>query len=138
MSQGYVYFFQSVDTRVKIGKTDDPHRRLRDLSHDGRRLTVIGVMQSTEPLAEEAAILRECAEHCVEGEWFNSAVLTKIEAYRHRFLKTLPAPKQVLIQSWVTPDLYEALVARAKSEGRSLSNFARQELTKILEKTKAQ
>lgn len=39
MSQGYIYFFQAKDTRVKIGKTDDPHRRLRDLKRDAGRLT---------------------------------------------------------------------------------------------------
>lgn len=88
--------------------------------------------ESAEPLAEEAAILRECADYCIEGEWFNSTVLSKIEAYRGRFLEKFPAPKQVLIQSWVSPELYEALVARAKSEGRALANFVRREIDKLV------
>lgn len=136
MSQGYVYFFQAQDTRVKIGKTDDPHRRLRDLKRKAGRLTVIGVMESAEPLAEEARIHRECAEHCIEGEWFYGAVLTKIEPYRKRFLEKFPKPKQVLIQTWVRPELYDVLVERAKSEGRSLANLVHQELIKILDSAK--
>lgn len=132
MRQGYVYFFQDADLRVKIGKSDDPHRRLRDLKRDvGHRLTVIGVMQSAEPLVEEARILRECIEHRIEGEWFTCAVIPKIEIYRSRFIEKLPEPKQLLIQSWVSPELYEALVMRAKKEGRTLANYVRRELGKL-------
>jgi len=133
-SQGYVYFFQdceALDQRVKIGKSDDPRRRLRDLKRLVKhQLTVIGVMPSDEPLAEETVIHRLCAEHHIEGEWFNAAVLAKIEAYRSRFLEKLPE-SPALVQVWVSPEAYAACVSRAKSEGRSLANWFRHELHKI-------
>ncbi len=37
-----------------------------------------------------------------------------------------------LVQTWVSPELWNALVARAKSEGRTLANFARRELGKLV------
>jgi hypothetical protein len=36
-----------------------------------------------------------------------------------------------LIQSWVSPELKRALLALAKSEGRTLANYVRRELGKI-------
>jgi hypothetical protein len=133
MSQGYVYFFQADNTHVKIGQSADPHRRLRTLSHDiGHRLTVIGVMPSADARVEEAAIHRDLAEHRLEGEWFDEAIVPKIETYRSRFLAQLPKPRQVLVQSWVSPELYKALEARAKSERRTIANYVRSELGKII------
>lgn len=131
MSQGYVYFFQDKDTRVKIGQSTDPHRRLLALSrHAGHRLNVIGVMPSDEPLTEEAAIHSAFAEHCIEGEWFNAACVAAIDIYRPRFLARLPE-SQKLVQIWTSPEFHAACVSRAKSEGRSLANWLRRELTKI-------
>lgn len=36
-----------------------------------------------------------------------------------------------LVQTWVSPELKKALLALAKSEGRSLANYVRHELGKI-------
>jgi len=131
VSQGYVYFFQANDARVKIGRSDDPRRRLRDLSAlVGHRLVVIGVMSSDEPVAEEAAIHSAFAAHHIEGEWFNGNVIAKLDVYRPRFLAK-PPESQVLVQTWVSPDFHAACTARAKSEGRSLANWFRRELGKI-------
>jgi len=38
-----------------------------------------------------------------------------------------------LVQTWVSPELWKALVERAKSEGRTLANFARRELGKLVD-----
>jgi hypothetical protein len=131
MSQGYVYFFQAKNARVKIGQSTDPRRRLLDLSrHAGHRLDVIGVMPSDVPLAEEAAIHSAFAAHHIEGEWFNVACVAAIDTYRPRFLTKLPE-SQKLIQIWTSPEFHAACAARAKSEGRSLANWFRRELTKI-------
>jgi hypothetical protein len=132
MSQGYVYFFQASDGRVKIGKSDDPRRRLRDLSSRGRKLTVLGVMASDEPFAEEAGVHAALVKHHIEGEWFNGNVVAAIDAYRPRFLAELPE-SQHLIQVWVSPEFHAECVARAKSEGRSLANWLRHELGKLTE-----
>lgn len=37
-----------------------------------------------------------------------------------------------LAQTWVSPELWKALNARAKSEGRTLANFMRRELGKLV------
>lgn len=37
-----------------------------------------------------------------------------------------------LVQAWVSPKLRKALDARAKSEGRTLANFVRRELGKLV------
>lgn len=37
-----------------------------------------------------------------------------------------------LVQIWVSPKMRKALDARAKSEGRSLANFVRRELGKLV------
>lgn len=37
-----------------------------------------------------------------------------------------------LVQTWVRPELKKALEARAKLEGRTLANFTRRELGKIV------
>jgi hypothetical protein len=37
-----------------------------------------------------------------------------------------------LVQTWVSPEMWKALVAKAKSEGRTLANFARRELGKLV------
>ena len=37
-----------------------------------------------------------------------------------------------LAQTWVSPELWKALNARAKSEGRTLANFMRHELGKLV------
>jgi len=37
-----------------------------------------------------------------------------------------------LVQTWVSPELWKALVAKAKSEGRTLANYTRRELGKIV------
>jgi hypothetical protein len=37
-----------------------------------------------------------------------------------------------LVQTWVSPEMWKALVAKAKSEGRTLANFTRRELGKIV------
>lgn len=37
-----------------------------------------------------------------------------------------------LVQTWVTPELRKALDAKAKSEGRTLANFVRRELGKLV------
>lgn len=132
MKAHYIYFFQDAKLRVKIGRTADPRRRLRALSGlVGHRLTIIGVMLSDDACAEESAIHRALAEHRIEGEWFDSIVVSKLDPYRTRFLDDLPET-DVLIQTWTSPELYDALVARAKSEGRTLANFVRRELDKIL------
>lgn len=87
-------------------------------------------MPSDEPIVEEVAIHREFAEHCIEGEWFDAAVTTKIDAYRRRFLKRLPETTR-LVQLWVSPEFYEVCVALAKKEGRSLANWFRCQLNQI-------
>ena len=130
MSQGYVYFFQAADTRVKIGKSEDPRRRLRDLKSLAGKLTVLGVMPSDEPLAEERSIHRKFAKHHIEGEWFNSTVRAELDVYRSRFLEKLPE-SQHLVQVWVSPEFHASCAALAKSEGRSLANWLRCQLTKI-------
>lgn len=131
--QGYVYFFQDSALRVKIGQTKDPRRRLRSLSSGiGHRLTIIGVMPSDDAPMEEAQVHRRFAEHRLVGEWFDGAVVAKLDDYRGRFLDKLPET-DVLIQSWVSPEAYDALVALAKSEGRTLANLMRRELGKIID-----
>jgi predicted HicB family RNase H-like nuclease len=40
-----------------------------------------------------------------------------------------------LVQAWVSPELHKALGARAKKEERSLANFVRRELGKLVEFT---
>lgn len=37
-----------------------------------------------------------------------------------------------LVQTWVSPEMWKALVAKAKGEGRTLANFMRRELGKIV------
>ncbi len=37
-----------------------------------------------------------------------------------------------LVQTWVSPEMRKAIAARAKSEGRSLANYVRRELGKIV------
>jgi len=37
-----------------------------------------------------------------------------------------------LVQTWVSPEMWKALVAKAKSEGRTLANFTRRELGKVV------
>jgi hypothetical protein len=37
-----------------------------------------------------------------------------------------------LVQTWVSPEFWKALNARARSEGRPLANFVRRELGKII------
>lgn len=37
-----------------------------------------------------------------------------------------------LVQTWVSPEMWKALVVRAKEEGRTLANLARRELGKIV------
>lgn len=133
MTVRYVYFFQADNGHVKIGQSGDPRVRLNTLSYVvGHRLTVIGVMPSDDARAEEIAIHRACDEHHFEGEWFRPDVRTKIESYRHRFLAELPEARRVLIQTAVSPELCEALEARAKNEGRTLANLMRYELGKIV------
>jgi predicted DNA-binding protein len=129
---GYVYFYQAADTTVKVGWSADPQYRLRALSSiAGHRLTVIGVMLSDKTRKEEARILRDFAEHCLEGEWFDAAVLPKIEIYRSRFLAELPETQQ-LIQCWLSPEAWEAFNTLAKKEGRSRANLMRYTLYKLI------
>jgi len=37
-----------------------------------------------------------------------------------------------LVQTWVSPEMWKALCAKAKSEGRTLANFTRRELGKLV------
>jgi hypothetical protein len=37
-----------------------------------------------------------------------------------------------LVQTWVSPEMKKLLDARAKSEGRTIANWVRRELSKIL------
>jgi len=37
-----------------------------------------------------------------------------------------------LVQTWVSPEMKKALDARAKSEGRTIANFVRRELGKLV------
>lgn len=37
-----------------------------------------------------------------------------------------------LVQAWVSPEMRKALDAKAKSEGRTLANFVRRELGKLV------
>jgi len=37
-----------------------------------------------------------------------------------------------LVQTWVSPEMWKALSAKAKGEGRTLANFMRRELGKIV------
>jgi hypothetical protein len=37
-----------------------------------------------------------------------------------------------LVQTWVSPELRKALDAKSKSEGRTLANFVRRELGKLV------
>ena len=132
MKSHYVYFFQDAALRVKIGQTADPRRRLRSLSSlTSHRLTVIGVMLSDDARAEEAAIHHTFAEYRLEGEWFDGTVIAKLDGYRERFLDELPETDS-LIQTWTTPELHEVLETRAKNEGRTLANFVRHELGKLV------
>jgi hypothetical protein len=38
-----------------------------------------------------------------------------------------------LAQMWVSPDFWKALTARAKSEGRTVANFMRREIGKLID-----
>jgi predicted DNA-binding protein len=37
-----------------------------------------------------------------------------------------------LVQTWVSPEMKKALDAKAKSEGRTLANYVRRELAKLV------
>lgn len=133
MTARYVYFFQAADGLVKIGQSGDPRVRLNALSFEvGHRLTVIGVMPSNDARAEEALIHRKCARHHAKGEWFKREVIPKLESYRQRFLAELPESRRVLIQTAVSHEMHAALEAHAKREGRTLTNFLRYELGKLV------
>jgi hypothetical protein len=61
--QGYVYFIQLGD-RVKIGFTENPKQRFRDLPHE----KIIGIVKGTR--ADEKGWHVMLADYRVVGEWF--------------------------------------------------------------------
>jgi hypothetical protein len=62
---GYVYFIRFSD-RIKIGYTDDPHRRLKNLPHDEILALVPGTMSTEKKYHNMFKDLR------LTGEWFAS------------------------------------------------------------------
>ncbi len=129
----YVYFFQAANGLIKIGQSGDPAARLKALQHVAKqRLVVIGVMLSAHALKEEAAIHRECVEWHFEGEWFRAGALQKVDNYRSRFLAEMPLGAQLNVQTWISADAYDALIAAAKTSTRSISSFVRRTLYKEL------
>jgi len=55
---------------------------------------------------------------------------TKARAAEERTEKHRKAHK--LVQTWVSPELKKALDAKAKSEGRTIANYVRRELGKLV------
>ena len=55
---------------------------------------------------------------------------TKVRSAEERTEKHRKTHK--LVQTWVSPELRKALDAKAKSEGRTLANFVRRELGKLV------
>jgi len=66
-----VYMIQPLDTHVvKIGKSDNPAKRLNQLQ-DAHFLKLSIIRLFGGGLKEEARLLRRFAKHRIRGEWFN-------------------------------------------------------------------
>ena len=72
---GWVYFIRSSSTGlVKIGKANDVGKRLAALRcASGDQLTVLGVIEASEPLFLEGRLHAEFMGCRVRGEWFLAA-----------------------------------------------------------------
>ena len=67
-----VYFILSTNGTIKIGISQTPEWRIKDLQRDrDDRLTLLGVCEGG--LRKEQALHKEFAAYRVRGEWFNQS-----------------------------------------------------------------
>lgn len=143
--KSWIYFARYGETGpIKIGRADDPHRRVQDLNvATPVQLVLLGAMFSEYADTEEDEIHQRLAVHHVRGEWFEAtAVLAEMDRSGSRLL----SPDQVVTyefeSAWtrsvnlnirVKPEEITQWRAAAHAQNKPLSAWVRDLLNPMAE-----
>lgn len=80
--RGYVYFISDVVGHIKIGVSEDPKTRIKQLQtgtiHPLRIVHLIRTKTMKDAYKVEALLHKKLKENCVEGEWFEEKPVMKL------------------------------------------------------------
>jgi hypothetical protein len=78
---GYVYGIRNLDNaHLKIGFSNDPQRRLRDLQiANSGSLELVFAIKADEWMASEKAVHRALSDYHIRGEWFSPAAADDVQ-----------------------------------------------------------
>lgn len=135
--RGWIYFTRHGEGGpIKVGRTDNPHRRVVDLGVGTPvQLILLGAMFSEQTALEESELHERLAAHRVKGEWFEAnAVFKEMDRLGSRICLPDQVEVKQLEQPWsrsinlnirVTPEQAVLWRATAHSQNKSLSEWMR-------------
>jgi Meiotically up-regulated gene 113 len=135
--KSWIYFVRyGEEGPIKIGRADDPKRRVASLEvSTPMKLILLGAMLSEQAQMEEEALHRRLHKHRIRGEWFDAkAVLAEMELLESRLVPAEQTGCQYLDNPWsrseiihirVTPEEITQWRAFAQAQNKSLSAWIR-------------
>ena len=141
--KGWIYFARhGLEGPIKIGRTEDPFRRLMDLSVGTPiELVLLGAMLSEQTSLEEEEIKQRLSVHHIRGEWFKAeAVLNEMARLGSRVVPPDQVKacrgdcgwsKSANLNIRVSSDEKALWRATARAQNKSLSEWVREVLNPV-------